>query len=866
MKSAEIRDAFLNYFAEQGHEIVPSSSLVPGNDPTLLFTNAGMVQFKDVFLGAEKRTYSRATSSQRCVRAGGKHNDLENVGYTARHHTFFEMLGNFSFGDYFKRDAIRFGWQFLTEVLGLPPERLWVTVHISDDEAADIWLKEVGVSADRFSRLDEDNFWQMGDTGPCGPSSEIFYDHGANVPGGPPGSENDDLDRYIEIWNLVFMQYERQQDGSLIPLPKPSVDTGMGLERIAAVMQGVHSNYEIDLFQALLNAAAAETHCEDLENKSLRVIADHIRSCAFLVCDGVLPSNEGRGYVLRRIMRRAIRHGHKLGQNDAFFYKLVPALVAQMGRAYPELKEKQQQIAKVLLGEEEQFAKTLDKGMAILEDSLAQLQGCEIPGETVFTLYDTYGFPVDLTNDIARERELTLDMPGYERLMEAQKARARASGSFKVDYTAHLNLEGSTKFLGYSQLEESGKVVALYKGEEKVNQLNEGDEGVIVLAQTPFYGESGGQVGDTGFISTVAGRFEVRDCLKSGSNHLHIGVMLSGSIAEDNEVLATVDAEVRNATALNHSATHLLHAALRQVLGEHVSQKGSLVDSQRLRFDFSHFEAVKPVELLEIERIVNAEIRKNTAVTTELCDMESAKNKGAMMLFGEKYGDEVRVLTMGDGFSVELCGGTHVNRTGDIGLLRVISESGIAAGVRRIEAYTGQKALDVIEHQTSILNSINATLKSTPETVTDKLEQVLHHNKQLEKELAALKSKLAAASADEWLGESVDVKGIKVLTKTLQGVDGKSLRDTLDQLKNKLGSCAIVLAAVNDDKIAFAVGVSADSTNRIKAGDILKMVAQQVGGKGGGRPDMAQGAGSDVSALPEAMASVVPWVEANISS
>lgn len=866
MKSAEIRDAFLNYFAEQGHEIVPSSSLVPGNDPTLLFTNAGMVQFKDVFLGAEKRTYSRATSSQRCVRAGGKHNDLENVGYTARHHTFFEMLGNFSFGDYFKRDAIRFGWQFLTEVLGLPPERLWVTVHISDDEAADIWLKEVGVSADRFSRLDEDNFWQMGDTGPCGPSSEIFYDHGANVPGGPPGSENDDLDRYIEIWNLVFMQYERQQDGSLISLPKPSVDTGMGLERIAAVMQGVHSNYEIDLFQALLNAAAAETHCEDLENKSLRVIADHIRSCAFLVCDGVLPSNEGRGYVLRRIMRRAIRHGHKLGQNDAFFYKLVPALVAQMGRAYPELKEKQQQIAKVLLGEEEQFAKTLDKGMAILEDSLAQLQGCEIPGETVFTLYDTYGFPVDLTNDIARERELTLDMPGYERLMEAQKARARASGSFKVDYTAHLNLEGSTKFLGYSQLEESGKVVALYKGEEKVNQLNEGDEGVIVLAQTPFYGESGGQVGDTGFISTVAGRFEVRDCLKSGSNHLHIGVMLSGSIAEDNEVLATVDAEVRNATALNHSATHLLHAALRQVLGEHVSQKGSLVDSQRLRFDFSHFEAVKPVELLEIERIVNAEIRKNTAVTTELCDMERAKNKGAMMLFGEKYGDEVRVLTMGDGFSVELCGGTHVNRTGDIGLLRVISESGIAAGVRRIEAYTGQKALDVIEHQTSILNSINATLKSTPETVTDKLEQVLHHNKQLEKELAALKSKLAAASADEWLGESVDVKGIKVLTKTLQGVDGKSLRDTLDQLKNKLGSCAIVLAAVNDDKIAFAVGVSADSTNRIKAGDILKMVAQQVGGKGGGRPDMAQGAGSDVSALPEAMASVVPWVEANISS
>ncbi|WP_045858578.1 alanine--tRNA ligase [Teredinibacter purpureus] len=864
MKSSEIREAFLNYFAENGHEIVGSSSLVPGNDPTLLFTNAGMVQFKDVFLGDDKRSYRRATSSQRCVRAGGKHNDLENVGYTARHHTFFEMLGNFSFGDYFKRDAIRFGWEFLTKTLGLSPERLWVTVHTSDDEAADIWLNEMGVSAERFSRLDEDNFWQMGDTGPCGPSSEIFYDHGAHVPGGPPGSENDDLDRYIEIWNLVFMQYERQTDGTLIPLPKPSVDTGMGLERIAAVMQGVHSNYEIDLFQALLKAAASATGCTDLENKSLRVIADHIRSCSFLVCDGVLPSNEGRGYVLRRIIRRAVRHGHQLGQSEAFFSTLVAALVEQMGEAYPELVELQSQIERVLRAEEEQFAKTLDKGIGVLEEHLKTLKTSVIPGETVFTLYDTYGFPVDLTNDIARERDLTLDMPAYQALMEEQKQRARASGAFKVDYTENLAVDGDTAFVGYSNLESVGDVTALLKGELSVTQLNEGDEGVIVLAQTAFYGESGGQVGDTGYISTVAGKFEVRDCQKSGNNHLHIGVMLSGSIGMGNTVTATVDENVRGATVLNHSATHLLHAALRQVLGSHVAQKGSLVDSQRLRFDFSHFEAVSAEELAEIETIVNAQIRANTPVTTDLCDMDAAQEKGAMMLFGEKYGEEVRVLSMGNGFSVELCGGTHAKRTGDIGVMRITAESGIAAGVRRIEAVTGAEALAVIDLQANALHNAARSLKASPETLSEKLDQLVSHNKQLEKDLAALKSQLAAASADDWLSEAVEIKGIKVLAKTLDGVDAKSLRDTLDQLKNKLGTAAVILAAVNEGKISLAAGVSKDATSRIKAGDIVKYVASQVDGKGGGRPDMAQGGGTNVDALPTVMAGVVSWIESSL--
>ncbi len=866
MKCADIRHAFLNFFEQKGHEIVPSSSLVPGNDPTLLFTNAGMVQFKDVFLGQDKRNYSRATSSQRCVRAGGKHNDLENVGYTARHHTFFEMLGNFSFGDYFKRDAITFAWEFLTKVLEIPEERLWVTVHISDDEAADIWIKEVGVSPDRFSRLDEDNFWQMGDTGPCGPSSEIFYDHGENVPGGPPGSENDDLDRYIEIWNLVFMQFERQASGELIPLPKPSVDTGMGLERIAAVMQKVHSNYEIDLFQALLKAVAKATNCDDIENKSLRVIADHIRSCAFLVSDGVLPSNEGRGYVLRRIIRRAIRHGHKLGQEKPFFNTLVGALVEQMGEAYPELANNQAHIEKVLLAEEEQFAKTLDKGMQVLTSEIASLKGKTIPGETVFLLYDTYGFPVDLTNDVAREKGLSIDEDGYNVLMEEQRKRARASGAFKLDYTDSLVLDGQTEFLGYTGLEHTGNITALVKDGDQVETLNEGDEGVIVLDQTPFYGESGGQVGDCGYLMVNNAKFEVRDCQKNGNNHLHIGVVLSGSFNTGEEAIAQVDSSVRQATALNHSATHLLHAALRKVLGDHVSQKGSLVDSEKLRFDFSHFEAVTPAELTKIAALVNDEIRANTAVSTELCDMETAKEKGAMMLFGEKYGDEVRVLSMGqDRFSVELCGGTHVSRTGDIALMKIVSESGIAAGVRRIEAITGKKALESYQRSEQSLLEAAKALKAKPENLDEKLTALLNHSKSLEKQLDQLKSKLAASEVNDWLDEAKVVGDIKVLAKTLEGADAKGLRDIVDQLKNKLGTSAVILASVNDGKISLTAGVSKDATSQVKAGDIVKHVATQIGGKGGGRSDMAQGGGSDIEALPGAMASVSAWIESNLT-
>ncbi len=861
MKSAEIRKAFLNYFEGKGHSIVPSSSLIPGNDPTLLFTNAGMVQFKDVFLGSDKRVYSRACSSQRCVRAGGKHNDLENVGYTARHHTFFEMLGNFSFGDYFKRDAIHFGWEFLTEVLGLPPERLWVTVHISDDEAADIWLKELGVSAERFSRLDEDNFWQMGDTGPCGPSSEIFYDHGEDVPGGPPGSENDDLDRYIEIWNLVFMQYERQVDGSLVPLPKPSVDTGMGLERIAAVKQGVHANYEIDLFQALLKAAAESTNSSEADSKSLRVIADHIRSCSFLISDGVLPSNEGRGYVLRRIIRRAIRHGNKLGQKQTFFYKMVSALVEQMGDAYPELKDKQSIIEKVLLGEEEQFAKTLEKGMAVLNNALESLTGEEISGELVFTLYDTYGFPVDLTNDIAREKNLSIDIAGYEALMGAQRERARASGAFKVDYTDAINIDGETEFLGYHGTKDEGTVLSIFRSADDTPQLFEGEEGIIVLDRTPFYGESGGQVGDTGILVSGDSKFQVRDCQKNGSNHIHIGKVLKGSFKAGDPVSASVDDEVRLATAQNHSATHLLHAALREILGDHVTQKGSLVDSEKLRFDFSHSEAVNEDELEAISNLVNEQIRNNTEVTTDLCDMDSAKEKGAMMLFGEKYGDQVRVLSMGGGFSVELCGGTHVSRTGDIGLLRITSESGIAAGVRRIEAVTGKAAIGIMNESERTLDLVAKLLKTSQSGVVDKIQTTLANLRSVEKELASVKSKLAASSADDWLKEATDVSGIRILAKVLDGVDAKSLRDTVDQLKNKLGTSAVFLATVNDGKISLVAGVTKDATDRIKAGDIVKHVAEKIGGKGGGRPDMAQGGGSDINALPGAIKSLLAWVE-----
>jgi len=861
MKSAEIREAFLSYFADQGHTTVPSSSLVPGNDPTLLFTNAGMVQFKDVFLGAEKRPYSRAASSQRCVRAGGKHNDLENVGYTARHHTFFEMLGNFSFGDYFKRDAIRFAWEFLTEALQLPPERLWVTVHISDDEAADIWLKELGVSAERFSRLDEDNFWQMGDTGPCGPSSEIFYDHGADVPGGPPGSENDDLDRYIEIWNLVFMQFERSADGTMEPLPKPSIDTGMGLERIAAVMQGVHSNYEIDLFQALLKAAATVTGCDDLENKSLRVIADHIRSCSFLIVDGVLPSNEGRGYVLRRIIRRAIRHGHKLGQNQAFFHKLVAALVVEMGDAYPELAKAQAQVEKVLLAEEQQFAKTLDNGMAVLNDALGQLQSEVIPGDVIFTLYDTYGFPVDLTNDIARERGLTLDMAGYEVAMEEQRQRARSAGSFKVDYTHQLHLDGETVFTGYEGTEGQGAVVALLKNGEQVDALAAGDEGVVVLDHTPFYAESGGQAGDSGYLSAAGMEFEVRDCQKQGAHYLHIGTLLSGEISVGQSLDTRVDSRVRTATALNHSATHLLHAALREILGDHVSQKGSLVDSKRLRFDFSHFEAVKPEELKAIEQRVNDEIRRNTPVQTDVCDMDSAREKGAMALFGEKYGDVVRVLTMGEGFSVELCGGTHVTRTGDIGLLKITSEAGIASGVRRIEAVTGAQALAYLDGLQAQIDEVAGLLKTNVENVAQKAASLWSELKELEKQNAQLKGKLASSAGSDLASQAEEVDGIKVLVANLEGADPKSLRDTVDQLKNKLGSAVVLLAASGGDKVALVSGVTQDVTGRIKAGELMQFVAAQVGGKGGGRPDMAQGGGTDLAALPGALVAATQWVK-----
>lgn len=874
MKSAEIRNAFLKYFESQGHTIVASSSLVPENDPTLLFTNAGMNQFKDVFLGGDKRSYNRATSSQRCVRAGGKHNDLENVGYTARHHTFFEMLGNFSFGDYFKHDAIRYAWEFLTakDWLNIPAEKLWVTVYASDDEAYDIWNKDVGVPAERIIRIGDnkgapyasDNFWAMGDTGPCGPCTEIFYDHGADIWGGPPGSPEEDGDRYIEIWNNVFMQFNRTADGVLHPLPAPSVDTGMGLERISAVMQHVHSNYEIDLFQHLLQAAADATGNHDMENKSLRVIADHIRSCSFLISDGVVPSNEGRGYVLRRIIRRAIRHGNQLGQKQPFFHKLAKALAEVMGDAYPELHKNQAQIERVLLQEEEQFEKTLDKGIAVLEDALGKLSGTEVPGKIVFTLYDTYGFPVDLTADIARERGLTIDQEGYEAAMAEQRARARAAGSFKVDYNAAgLNLPAS-EFLGYSSLAEQGKVLALVKDGKKVERLVEGEDGAVVLDRTPFYAESGGQAGDCGYLELGGNRLEVRDCQKQGASHVHVVRVLQGAVSVGDSFSAKVDANVRQATALNHSATHLMHAALRKVLGEHVTQKGSLVDSERLRFDFSHFEAVATEQLKAIELLVNDQIRANSAVSTELCNMDAAKAKGAMALFGEKYGDTVRVLTMGDGFSVELCGGTHVNRTGDIGLFRITSESGVAAGVRRIEAVTGAKALALFDQVEVLVDTAGRSLKANRDTLIEKLDALVAQNRKLEKDLAALKTKLATAGSGDLLSQAVDIAGIKVLALNLEGADAKSLRETADQFKNKLGSAVVLLATVEDDKVALIAGVTQDATSKIKAGDLMGFVAGQLGGKGGGRPDMAQGGGTNVAGLNAALASVVPWVKTQL--
>ena len=865
MKSAEIRDAFLNYFASKQHKIMPSSSLVPGNDPTLLFTNAGMVQFKDVFLGDDKRDYNRAVTSQRCVRAGGKHNDLENVGYTARHHTFFEMLGNFSFGDYFKQDAIAFAWQFLTEVLELPKERLWVTVHISDDEAADIWINEIGVDPARLSRLDEDNFWQMGDTGPCGPCTEIFWDHGEDIPGGPPGSEDDDLDRYIEIWNLVFMQFERDSSGNMTPLPKPSIDTGMGLERIAAVMQGVHNNYDIDLFQHLIKSAASIIGCADLQENSLKVVADHIRSCSFLVVDGVQPSNEGRGYVLRRIIRRALRHGHNLGASGSFFYKLVKPLTEVMGEAYPELADMADQIASVLRKEEEQFARTLDKGMGVLEAGLAELSGTVLPGELIFQLYDTYGFPTDLTNDVAREKGYSLDMAGYEACMEEQRTRARSASQFNLDYSDTIRVDGSTEFCGYDALENTATVVALYVAGEPVEAAVEDAEVVVILDRTVFYAESGGQVGDSGFLNTESGKIEIHDCRKSGDHHLHIGRVLSGEIIIGQAIVAKVDNKVRQATALNHSATHLMHAALQQVLGEHVNQKGSLVNSERLRFDFSHNEAVSAEQIRQIEHLVNREILRNSSVDTAVMSMEDARAKGAMALFGEKYGDEVRVLSMGGDFSVELCGGTHVTRTGDIGLLRISAESSVAAGIRRIEAVTGEAAVALCDQLQDTIAGVAEVVRASGASVTAKVQQLVDDNRRLLKEIEGLKSKLANASGSDLMSGLREIGGVKVLSTVVEGADAKSLRDVADQVRSKLDKGVFLLVAVDGEKAALLVGVTNNLTDTIKAGDLLKHVASQVGGKGGGRPDMAQGAASDISSLPQALESVYSWVEANLS-
>ncbi|MGK0500535.1 MAG: alanyl-tRNA synthetase [Oceanicoccus sp.] len=873
MKSSEIREAFLSYFEKKGHTRVNSSPLVPGNDPTLLFTNAGMVQFKDVFLGEDPRPYTRATSSQRCVRAGGKHNDLENVGYTARHHTFFEMLGNFSFGDYFKQEAINFAWEFLTgkDCLNIPTDKLTVTVYADDDEAYRIWQDQIGVPAERIIRIGDnkgakyasDNFWSMGDTGPCGPCTEIFYDHGADIWGGQPGTPEEDGDRFIEIWNIVFMQYNRAVDGSMNELPAPSVDTGMGLERIAAVMQEVHSNYEIELFQNLLNAAAKLLQVEDTSNTSLRVIADHIRSCAFLVIDGVLPSNEGRGYVLRRIIRRAVRHGNKLGASDSFFYKLVAPLGLEMGDAYPELVKLKAQIEKVLLTEEQQFAKTLVQGMRILETDLAELKGTEIPGATIFKLYDTYGFPIDLTGDIARERELTLDEVGFEQAMEQQRQRARSASNFKMDLAEGVAIDGNTEFTGYQALTADCEITALLKDGELVDSLAEGDHGVVVFAATPFYGESGGQAGDSGLLSSDSSRFEVSDTSKSNDNHLHHGVLTQGSLQVGQKLYAQVDDDIRQATALNHTATHLLHAALREVLGDHVGQKGSLVDAQKLRFDFSHFEGVSHQELAKIESIINHQIRLNTAVETTVTDMEQAKELGAMMLFGEKYGDEVRVLAMGDGFSVELCGGTHVNRTGDIGLLRISSESGIASGVRRIEAVTGAAALTAIDNTEQQLQKISAAVKGNKDNALEKVEQLQDEKKTLEKQLAQLKAKMASAAGSDLVGQAEEVNGINVIASQLDGADMKTLDSTVSQLKDKLGSAVVMLASVDGDKINLACGVSKDLIGQLKAGDLMKFFAPQVGGKGGGKPDKAKGAGSDVAALPAALSSVKEWVSSN---
>ena len=864
---SELRSAFLEFFRARGHAIVPSSSLVPGNDPTLLFTNAGMVQFKDVFLGQDRRDYVRAVSSQRCVRAGGKHNDLENVGYTARHLTFFEMLGNFSFGDYFKRDAIRFAWDFLTGVLQLPPERLWVTVYTSDDEAAQIWQQDIGIPPSRFTRLGEkSNFWSMGDTGPCGPCSEIFFDHGPEVAGGPPGSADEDGDRFVEVWNLVFMQFDRAADGRMTPLPKPSVDTGMGLERISAVMQKVHSVFEVDLFEKLVRAAAALAGTSDLNNGSLRVIADHIRSCSFLIIDGVAPSNEGRGYVLRRIIRRAIRHGYQLGIREPFFHKLVAVLEEQMGAAYPELTHKRAHVERVLAQEEARFAETLNTGMALLAQAMRELQGSVIDGATVFKLYDTYGFPVDLTADIAREHHLTIDQAGFDAAMDAQRERARAASRFAVDLHGGAKVDSHTQFQGYDSLAGESLVVALLKDGAAVEQLQSGESGEVFLEATPFYAESGGQVGDAGELAGPGIRFVVTDTLKRGKAFAHVGKVVDGRIRLGDRLAAQVDAPRRAATVLNHSATHLLHAALRQVLGAHVQQKGSLVAPDRLRFDFSHFQPVSAAELTTIERLVNAQVRANAPAQTAVMEYEQAVAAGAMALFGEKYDRDVRVLRIGD-FSMELCGGTHVNRAGDIGLFKIVSESGVASGVRRIEAITGEKAIEYMEHREALIREAAGQLRGSAEEVPEKVREVLERLRHAEREARALKDKLASGSGADLAAGAVDVQGVKVVAARLDGADSGALRNAVDQLKSKLGSAIIVLGSVDaQSKVLLVAGVTADQTSKVKAGELIGSVAAQVGGKGGGRADFAQAGGSDATALPSALAGVEGWVRNRLSA
>ncbi len=859
MTTAQIRQQFLDFFASKQHQVVPSSSLIPGNDATLLFNNAGMVQFKDVFLGAESRPYTRATSSQRCVRAGGKHNDLENVGYTARHHTFFEMLGNFSFGDYFKQDAIKFAWEFLTEVVKLPKEKLLVTIYHDDEEAFGYWANDIGLPEDRIIRIaTSDNFWSMGDTGPCGPCSEIFYDHGEHIWGGPPGTPEEDGDRFIEIWNLVFMQYNRQSDGTMLPLPKQSVDTGMGLERISAILQGVHSNYEIDLFQGLIAAAASVTNAQDMDDKSLRVVADHIRSCAFLISDGVMPSNEGRGYVLRRIIRRAVRHGNKLGAKGAFFYKLVAALIEQMGQAYPELAKQQEIIEKVLRIEEEQFGKTLERGLAILEESLSDLTGDVIPGDLVFKLYDTYGFPADLTADVARERQMTIDHQGFEACMAVQRKTAQQAGKFGADYNEQLKSDKHTDFKGYDSNHYRGTVVEIFAAGEAVSLLEDGQQGILVLDRTPFYAESGGQIGDSGTITVAGGEFNVTNTTKLGNAFAHHGTV-QGRIGVNDKVDATIDDARRESIKKNHTATHILHEALRQLLGEHVSQKGSLVQPDRLRFDFSHFEAVTKQELRDIERVVNDEIRRNFALNTELMAIDDAKAKGAMALFGEKYDDEVRVVTIGD-YSIELCGGTHVERAGDIGLFKIVSESGIAAGVRRIEAVTGAEAIAYVSEQEQQLADVAALVKGDSASVLEKVTALLEKSKGLEKQVAQLNDKLASAAGASLLDSVVEINGVKLLVANVEGTESKALRGMVDDLKNKIGSGVIALGVASGDKVSLIAGVTKDLTGKVKAGELVNHMAGQVGGKGGGRPDMAQAGGSEPQNLTAALDSVTAWL------